>query len=123
MKTKTKTKTKRTPKRWPTSVNGNDTSTSASRVIDAHYNEKGVRDVWTLDRVERMARALNITVPEISSIIAYPHSIFLDRLKRRKVNGPACVLLTLIEHAFLSGVLPDTIDLFNFNENGRPKDT
>ncbi len=108
-------------KKGPTrSINGARSSTTASRIIDAHYEEKSIRRLWNLGRAERLARALNLTLPEIASIIAYPHPDFLRQIEKGKLNGPACVLLTLIEHAYLNDLVHDTVDLFNFH--GRPED-
>jgi hypothetical protein len=109
-------------KKGPTrTINGAGSSTAASKIIDAHYEEQGVRKVWSMRRVERLARTLNLTLQEIASLVAYPHSVFLGQLNKGKLSGPTCVLLTLIEHAYLSDIVHDTIDLFNFD--GRPKNT
>lgn len=108
-------------KKGPTrSINGARSSTTASRIIDAHYEEKGIRRMWNLGRTERLARTLNLTIPEIASIVAYPHPDFLRQLEKGKLNGPTCVLLTLIEHAYLNDLVNDTVDLFNFD--GRSED-
>lgn len=112
----------RTMRKGPTrSINGAGSSTTASRVIDTHYEEKGIRRMWNLARAERLARTLNLTLFEISSIIAYPHPDFLRQLEKGKLNGPACVLLSLIEHAYLNDLVNDTVDLFNFD--GRSENT
>lgn len=102
------------------SINGARSSTTASRIIDTHYEERGIRRVWNLRRAERLAKALNLTLTELSSLVAYPHPDFLRQLEKGKLNGPACVLLTLIEHAYLNDLVHDTIDLFDFH--GRPED-
>ena len=117
--TKRKTEKRKTTKRKPTS--GRGSSTAASRIIDAHYEERNIRRIWTTERVERLARGLNLTMSEVASILAIPYWRFNTLLKERNLNGPACVLLTLIENAYLGDLLHDTIELFNFN--GRPEDT
>ena len=104
-------------------VNGLNSSTAASRLIDAHYETRGVRKVWTFARIKRLARALNLTLYEVASLIGMPHSSFVTYAEKRQLGGPTCVLLTLLEHTLLSGVYSDTIDLFNFDTHGRPKDT
>lgn len=103
-------------------VNGLNTSTAASRIIDAHYEAAGVRKVWTLERINRLARALNLTFYEVASLLGMPHTAFKTFAEKRQLGGPTCVLLTLIERTMLSGVYNDTIDLFNFETHGRPKD-
>ena len=109
-------------KKGPTrTINGAGSSTAASKIIDTHYEERGIRRVWNLQRTERLAKALNLTLQEISSLVAYAHSVFMGQLKKGKLSGPTCVLLTLIEHAYLQDVVHDTIDLFNFD--GGLKDT
>jgi hypothetical protein len=99
-------------------TNGVISSTAASKIIDTHYEISSIRNMWTTERVNRLAKMLNFTLGEISSILAHPHKDFMAKLKKRQLSGPACVLLTLIEHTMLGELLGDTVDIFNFNTNG-----
>ena len=108
------TKTTKTTTKRVTSLGAGPT-TSASKVIDAHYETHEIREIWTTSRVERLARSLNLTMQEVSSVLAIPYWRFNTLLKKRNLSGPTCVLLTLIEHAYMGDLVHDTIDLFNFN--------
>jgi len=99
-------------------INGEATSTAASRLIDAHYETANVRSIWDKKRVERLAKSFNFTIYELASLCGIEHKEFVRSMHANNLRMPVCILLTLLENTFLSKVFPDTIDLFDFSNDG-----
>lgn len=94
-------------------------ATSASVIIDAHYARLGLKKKWNKQRVDRLCSYLRMTYPELASLLHMDKSAFRVQLKSmRPFSGPVCILLSILEHKFMSDFAPDTIsDIFKFTEN------
>jgi len=99
------------------------TNTTASLIIDAHYAKLGIKERWTEERVERLCGFLRITLGELGSLLGIPHGWWKEHVKStKKLSGPICILLTIIENQYLGPYTKDTItNLFDFN--GKQEDT
>ena len=99
------------------------TNTTASLIIDSHYAKIGIRERWTEERVERLCSFLRITLAELGSLLGMPHGYWRNHVKStKKLSGPICILLTIIENQYLAPYTKDTVtNLFDFN--GKQKDT
>jgi len=122
-KTKTKTKTKRIQHKKRIKSPYQPTNTPASLIIDAHYAKLGIKERWTEERVEKLCAFLRITLGELGSLIGVPHGWWKEQVRStKKLSGPICILLTIIERHYMAGYTDDVItNLFNFN--GKQEDT
>lgn len=94
-------------------------ATSASIIFDAHYARLGLKKKWNKQRVDRLCSYLRMTYSELASLLHMDKSAFRVQLKSmRPFSGPVCILLSILEHKFMSEYAPDTIsDIFKFTEN------
>lgn len=99
------------------------TNTTASLIIDAHYAKLDIKGRWTEERVERLCSFLRISLGELGSLLGVPHGWWKEHVKStKKLSGPICILLTIIENQFLAPYTKDTVtNLFDFN--GKQEDT
>ena len=94
-------------------------ATSASVIFDAHYAKLDLKKKWNKQRVDRLCSFLRLTYSELASLLYMDKGAFRMQMKSMKpFSGPLCILLTILEHKFLSEYAPDTIsNIFNFTEN------
>ena len=106
-------------------INNIQTSTTASRIVDLHYENLNIRGIWDRKRVERLCSCTRFTIGELSSLIGYEHRFFERNLNCGRLSLPVCILLTLIENHTIGHLVPDAIpDLLNFfPDDGRPEGT
>ena len=121
-----KKKTPRTKQIRPKKLlryNYQKTNTAASLIIDAHYAKLRIKERWTEERVERLCAFLRITLGELGSLLGVPHGWWKEHVRStKKLSGPICILLTIIENQYLSPYTKDTVtNLFDFN--GKQEDT
>lgn len=93
-------------------------ATSASLIMDAHYARLGIKKRWNKERVDRLCGFLRMNYGEIASLLHMPHAEFARKIVSTKpLDGPLCLLLTIIERRYLYDYTKDTIDnLFNFTD-------
>ena len=96
-------------------------ATSASVIFDAHYARLGLKKKWNKQRVDRLCSYLRLTYSELASLLHMNKGAFGVQLKSmRPFSGPVCILLSILEHKFMSDFAPDTIsDIFKFTENDK----
>jgi hypothetical protein len=88
--------------------------TSASLLIECHYENLGLRKAWNQKRIERMCSFLRMTYTEIGALVGVKN---LDQkiTKTRRLPLSVCILLTVIEKQYMGDYIPDSINgLFNF---------
>jgi hypothetical protein len=97
----------------------NPEATSASLIIDAHYAKLGLRKLWDAQRVNRLCSFLRMTHEELASLLHLKGSLFRMQCQSMKpLSGPVCLLLTILEHRYMSEYAPDTIpNIFKFTDN------
>jgi hypothetical protein len=96
---------------------GSALATPASLNIDLHYARIGLRTRWTWERYIRLAGFLNYTPAELASVICLKHQALQLCQKENRFNGPACLLLTMLEARAAADYLPDVIpDPFQFHD-------
>lgn len=95
-----------------------------SLLIDIHYKEMGIEEIWDTRRVERLCSLMNITEGELASMMLVKHKDMEKYLKQDNFPGPVCLLLTIIENYAVSPILPDPIDgKIIFYKNGLKENT
>ncbi len=83
--------------------------------MDAHYERIGVRKKWNKARVDRLCGFLRMNYGELASLLCMSHSEFKKLLLKPKYPGPLCLLLSIIEHRYMSDYTKDTIpNIFKF---------
>lgn len=110
MKSQTLTKKrKRTKKVCP--------NTTASLLIDCHYEKLGVRKAWNRERIERLCSFLRMTYHELGSLVGV-RDLDSKVLKTRKLPMSVCLLLSMVEAQFMGKHIPDPFtNLFKFTED------
>ena len=96
-------------------------ATSASLLMDAHYERLGIRKRWNRERVDALWGFLRMNYGEIASLVNMNHRQFVRAmLSTFGFPGPLCILLTIIEDQYMSGHTKDTIsNIFNFSDHGK----
>jgi hypothetical protein len=86
--------------------------------MDAHYARLGIKKRWNKERVDRLCGFLRMNYGELASLLHMPHAEFARKVVSPKpLEGPLCLLLTIIERRYLHNYTKDTIDnLFNFTD-------
>jgi len=84
--------------------------------MDAHYERIGVKKKWNKARVDRLCGFLRMNYGELASLLCMPHAEFTKiLLKPKHFPGPLCLLLSIIEHRYMSEFTKDTIsNIFKF---------
>jgi len=91
----------------PPKINGEETSTLLSRIVDNHYLRLNLKTLWTPERVNRMCGYLRWTVYELSSMINLPHTDMKKYLAKGTFPDTVCWSLTFIEVCLMPNVLKD----------------
>ena len=94
-----------------------------SLLIDIHYKELGVKELWDARRVERLCSLLKVTQGELASMMMFPHSDMEKCMGLDEFPGPVCLLLTLIENYSVGAVVPDPVSEHIFFSHGNKKGT
>jgi hypothetical protein len=94
-----------------------------SLLIDIHYKELGLEEIWDARRVERLCSLMKVTQDELSSMMMFPHSDMEKCVKADCFPGPICLLLTLIENFTVGALVPDPVSDYVFFSHGNTKDT
>ena len=96
-------------------------TTSASILIDAHYERLNIRRRWTKQRLDRLCGFLRMNYGEVASLIHASHQDLMNGIYgTRPLNGSIALLLTIIENRYLSDFTKDTVtNLFNFTDHGQ----
>jgi predicted DNA-binding protein (UPF0251 family) len=111
-KSLTQKRKKKTPTR---KFNSLAEATTASILIDTHYEKLNIQGRWNRTRVERLCGYLRITQAELASIVGVNHKNFRRFISKNRFPLTAGILLTLLETHYLSGLAPDIIDeIFNY---------
>jgi hypothetical protein len=90
---------------------------SNSLLIDIHYKDLGIQEMWDTRRVDRLCSLLKVTRDELASMIMFEHSEMDKCIKLGEFPGPVCLLLTLVENFTVGSVVPDPASqelLFNY---------
>ena len=95
-----------------------------SLLIDIHYKEMGIEDIWGTRRVKRLCSLMKVTEGELASMMLVRHKDMEAYIKFDEFPGPVCLLLTIIENYAVSPVLPDPIQgNIIFYKNGLQENT
>lgn len=107
------------PTPWPKELrlpnSGSKHASPASLKIDLHYAHLRIWDRWNWERFVRLAKFLNVTLPELASIACIPHDQ-IDNFERRNrlmqgqvPNRAAALVLTVLEHHVCREFTKDTV--------------
>lgn len=96
---------------------------SNSLLIDIHYKDLGIKEMWDTRRVERLCSLLEVTHDELASMMMFEHSEMKKCLKHDEFPGPVCLLLTLVENFTVGAIVPDPASQELFFKHGLKKNT
>ena len=87
-------------------INIGDTANASTLLIDQHYDEINLHELWNKERVERFCAYMKWTEYELASLIMLPHSE-MKRFMRVGFPGPVSLLFSIIEFYFAPHRLVD----------------
>jgi len=94
-----------------------------SLLIDIHYKELGLEDLWDARRAERLCSLMKVTQDELASMMMFPHSDMKKSMEEGCFPGPVCLLLTLLENFTVGAIVPDPVSEFVFFNHGLSENT
>lgn len=95
---------------------GSEHATTASLKIDLHYAHLQIWERWSWERFVRLAKFLQLTLPELASIACIPHDQLPRFEERNRImqshapNRAAALVLTVLEHHVCKDFTKDTVE-------------
>ncbi len=88
-------------------INGGRHATPITARIDLHYAEMALVARWDLRRVDRLCAFLRLGRHELASLLMITHKRMDACIRRNRWDGPAVLLMTLLEAEVLKDYVPE----------------